>query len=450
MYNNNYNYNSFVKSINDLQKKNNNQFQKKYQDLYTNNESNKKSFWTQDRNYIIPDLNLYGSSSLSSSFQNNLLPNKNYNTTIDENYYRKQIYENNINNPNMNINAQKYLRDLNPIISSKVGLRNLGNSCYMNTCLQILMHSKDFIKRLLLKKPFINDRKTPITQQFLNICETVIKTNSNAIAPSDFQYIFCKKHSQFRLNYQYDIQEFCRVLLEDINRELNEGNNQAQYKELNTEGKSKMQCAIEFDELYRKRESSIIIDSFYAQIVNIFKCKKKNKNETYSFERILDLPLLLPNDSESFSLEELLNNYFLDEELKYNQKCKDCHRRKHIKEIKISSPPNILILSLQRINQRTQEKNKCKIKFGEQLNLQSYIDEECGHKNECIYDLYAIGCHAGDMNFGHYFAYIKLNDQDWYEFNDSKVNYIGDNYYNKSTCGYVYVLFYKKNTNINY
>ena len=57
------------------------------------------------------------------------------------------------------------------------------------------------------------------------------------------------------------------------------------------------------------------------------------------------------------------------------------------------------------------------------------------------YLLYLIENHAGTINFGHYYAYIKLNDKTWYEFNDYNVSKIG-NINTSSTTDYT--LFYKK------
>ena len=45
------------------------------------------------------------------------------------------------------------------------------------------------------------------------------------------------------------------------------------------------------------------------------------------------------------------------------------------------------------------------------------------------------------MDFGHYFAYIKLNGYNWYKFNDSKVCPYLKIDKNSSSA---YVLFYKK------
>ena len=357
---------------------------------------------------------------------NNVLP-LSYN--IDNKYYAT-------NNANNN-----YYGELNAIINSKVGLSNLGNTCFMNTCLQILIHSEDFIRRLLEKQDIIkNNFYMTITLKFLNLCKEMgVSQIKQSISPSDFKQKFGSKHSLFSGYGQNDTQEFCRVLLEDMNIELNEVKNKQPYRELSTFNKPKLICDKEFDDLFRSRESSIVMDSFYGQIINIFTCTCQNKD--YSFQKVLDLPLLLKSENSN-NIYELLNYYFGGESIQFETKCPFCGQKTiHRKEIKFSHPPNILILTLQRFG-RNQRKNNCIVKIEEELNIRNYIDEECGHGKEYSYSLYGIGNHSGTINFGHYFAYIKLNDRNWYEFNDSTVYRIGNINTNSSTA---YTLFYKKN-----
>ena len=86
--------------------------------------------------------------------------------------------------------------------------------------------------------------------------------------------------------------------------------------------------------------------------------------------------------------------------------------------VKLSQPSNVLILSFQRINERTQKKNVSEIKFSEKLSLKKYVDSDCGFYNESQYELFGIICHKGRISFGHYFTFIKIDERDWYEFND--------------------------------
>ena len=104
---------------------------------------------------------------------------------------------------------------------------------------------------------------------------------------------------------------------------------------------------------------------------------------------------------------------------------------------------NILILSLQRQNPRTGSKNNCYVDFSDELDMSIYLDHECWNKNDAKYTLYGIGNHSGSIDFGHYYAYIKINNS-WYEFNDSHVSPYSKRENNSSS--QAYILFYKKNS----
>jgi ubiquitin C-terminal hydrolase len=194
-----------------------------------------------------------------------------------------------------------------------------------------------------------------------------------------------------------------RLILEDMNKELNTVKKKPPYKEMSFK-ESKIQCDKMFDEEFRKRENSLIMDVFYGQLINIFKCKCGL--ETYSFEKILDLPLLLPKNTTT--VENLLDEYFIEEEIHFETPCESCKKKTdHAKQVKFSQPPNILILSIQRKNERTGLKNNCNISFPDELDISKYIDHEIYGDNP-KYSLYGIGNHTGSLNFGHYFAYIKF------------------------------------------
>ena len=392
--------------------------------------------------YQFDDIYDYKPSNKSNKDYNKDYINSNSSKYSYNNYYKKEEKEKEKDNKDYYSSTNETStsiinRELNSIINSTIGLSNLGNTCFMNTCLQNLIHSEDFIKRLISKKSSIS-RSTPISYYFFNLCEEMA-TSTRSVAPSKFKEKFGLKHHLFAGYGQNDTQEFCRVLLEDMNSELNEVKRKKPYVELTTSGKSKIQCDREFDENFRGRENSIVMDSFYGQIINIFTCKCGFKD--YSFQKILDLPLLLQTSS-SISINSLLEDYFEDEDIKFETKCEKCGKKRvHRKEIRFSQPPNILILSLQRINPRTKRKNSCSISFPEILDINKFVDGECGHGNEGEYILYGIGNHSGTINFGHYYAYIKLSDKSWYEFNDSFVRKMGGVDTRSTTA---YTLFYKK------
>ena len=326
------------------------------------------------------------------------------------------------------------------LITNQIGFKNLGNTCFMNTCLQNLIHSEYFIVQLFENKNLINS-KTKISQRLFDMCNELIECKRNIYSPDDIKNSFELKHATFRSYTQQDTQEFCRIILEDINKELNRAKNPEPYKELKFDN-DKIKCNNEFDKIFKNREDSLIIDTFYGQLINIFKCDCDY--ETFSFEKILDLPLLLGKDENNTSVKELLDDYFRDETIKFETKCEGCHKiKEHVKKVRISKPPNILILSLQRVIGRTGKKNNKGINFSDELDLSKYIDHDCFNEKDGItkYSLYAIGNHTGTLSFGHYYSYIKINGK-WFEFNDSSVSSLSYDIEKPSKT--VYVLFYTR------
>lgn len=90
---------------------------------------------------------------------------------------------------------------ISEVINSKAGLINVGNSCYINTSVQILLHSKLFIDKFI--KNFSNLEKTnKIISSFYGICNDIFHINSNNeinkfIDIIDFINFFGKKYPNY-------------------------------------------------------------------------------------------------------------------------------------------------------------------------------------------------------------------------------------------------------------
>ena len=151
---------------------------------------------------------------------------------------------------------------------------------------------------------------------------------------------------------------------------------------------------------------------------------------------------MLPKYIKIIDLERLLAEYFKYEIIGFGNICEKCKKiLKHKKELKISRPPEILILSLQRIDLITGKKLDYSVKFEQKLNLYEFIDHECGYDKESKYELFGVINHQGIINSGHYFSFIINKNNEWIEFNDSIVRKI--NYFSNYS-PYVYALFYIK------
>lgn len=159
------------------------------------------------------------------------------------------------------------------------------------------------------------------------------------------------------------------------------------------------------------------------------------------------------NDNSQYSLKDCLDIFFKKESLDKDNLifCGDCRSEQEFTtQSFITKLPPILLVSLKRFKytQRYKTKLQNDIKFPlTELNLSSY--GEISNMNE-EYDLYGVICHDGNLNYGHYYSYIKIfgnetiKSQDrWVLFNDSSTSVSKTEVVEslKSNC---YILIYKK------
>jgi ubiquitin C-terminal hydrolase len=262
-----------------------------------------------------------------------------------------------------------------------------------------------------------------------------MKNATQSVDISLFRNFLGNKYEIYKGEKQNDSQEFCRNLLENMSSELNEIKNKSPYLELsNTFSKSKKARYEIFYDDARKKEKSIITDLFYSILGKTLKCEC-NK-EFYVFQELLDIPLLIPENTENIDIINLLQNYFKNDSIeKFCDQCKE--QKKCSQNDKMARPPEILILSIQRFKDNN-SKNECNVKFNEILDINEFIDRDCGYNEESLYSLFGVINHFGIVNFGHYYSYIKVNNKDWYEFNDDSVKEIDCNFDTSKA----YILFY--------
>ena len=405
---------------------------------------------------ITQDTSFQSNYNKDSKTNNNLInkenseinkENKNYtNTNITFRRFSRNNIQNkdiakepNINNKTEEKEEEKSLMD---IVNKQIGIKNIGNTCFINSSLQIFIHCPLFISKLINKMKLINEN-TQVTSNFLSICNLMLNTKSKYISIYSFKSLLGLKHKIFFGHMQNDSQEFIRIFVEDISQELNEAKENSIFRLLsNSDTKSKLIRDEDFHINFSRREKSIITEIFYAQIVNIYTCRCNSM--IFSFQKILDFPLLFPEkiNNNMISLYELLKLYFNVEYIEFESKCERCRKiEKHKKELKISRPPEILILSLQRVDLITGKKLEYRVKFSQKLDLYEFTDHDCGYDHECKYELFGVINHRGNLDSGHYFSYIKNENKEWIEYNDSfvrKINYFSD------CSDSVYALFYIK------
>ena len=224
---------------------------------------------------------------------------------------------------------------------------------------------------------YINHKKI---ESLDNIYDTLFKNiiyheNNIAVSPKHLLDLFTIKHPIDK-NSQEDCVEFIRVFLNDLSIENNINDSNTTYKELSYSGKSKSEASKEYHKNYINRENSSIIKHYYFQIINTFVCSCGY--ETFSFDKYLDLPLLIPDEKKNYKLIDLINYRLSSKIIEWKQKCERCniYGLNHHKYEQFDMIGNYIIIYVQRINKFLRKKNLSIIEFEENLNLSNHFYEK--------------------------------------------------------------------------
>ncbi|XP_033100991.1 uncharacterized protein LOC117104308 [Anneissia japonica] len=101
------------------------------------------------------------------------------------------------------------------------GLRNIGNTCFMNTGLQCLMSISHLCKFILEHDEF---HEATLAKNFSDLMKKIWSGEFSVLKPSTFKNALSDMHSQFRGFRQHDGQEFLALLLDTLHEELNQAN----------------------------------------------------------------------------------------------------------------------------------------------------------------------------------------------------------------------------------
>lgn len=287
-------------------------------------------------------------------------------------------------------------------ILNTCGLNNIGNTCFMNSALQLLVNCT-VLSKFILNNDF-ESKKLNCYKQFLKdyFSNKVITPNSVKLLVSDQNSIFYGYEQQ-------DAHEFLVFLIDIISDELIEENKK----------NPKNVMGIEM--------SNLVKVIFNTNISSIIYCDEtKDKSKTKAGENILSLAI----GNSRTNLEECLENFQKIEKLDGDQQWLNDKDNKYYdayKRLYIKSYPKYLIIHFKRFNfSRFSRKNNTEVEMSEQIKL----------KND-NYKLRAIVFHMGSTGGGHYISIVNKGDK-WLLCNDSSVSEvtsIGD-YLNR---GYIYL-----------
>merc|ERR1711962_1362673 len=311
------------------------------------------------------------------------------------------------------------------------GLRNIGNTCFMNSVLQCLSNTKQLTNYLLNDEHLreINTSNSSMKGSLIKAFATVIKGlwkgSGRVVDPSSLKGAVNRFAPRFSGYNQEDSQEFLRYLLEglheDVNRVLTKPT------PINTEIDSSLSVceqAMEAWKRYIRRDDSHLVDLFIGQLKSTLRCSDCS-HESVTFEPFWDLSLGIPSRSGEVSLTDCLNSFTKEEVLDGDEMptCEKCKaRRRCTKRYSLYRLPKILVVHLKRFSQsdRFKQKLSSTVTFPlTGLSLSRYTDSV----SSSTYNCYAVSNHSGTLYSGHYTAFAKHPQSgQWYSYNDSRVS----------------------------
>uniref|UniRef100_A0A803T4Y4 Ubiquitin carboxyl-terminal hydrolase n=1 Tax=Anolis carolinensis TaxID=28377 RepID=A0A803T4Y4_ANOCA len=345
------------------------------------------------------------------------------------------------------------IRNLNPVFGGMgpalTGLRNLGNTCYMNSILQCLCnapHLADYFNRnyyqVDINRSNFLGHKGEVAEEFGIIMKALWAGQYRYISPKDFKMTIGKINDQFAGYSQQDSQELLLFLMDDLHEDLNKADNRKRYKEENNDDLDDPKAADLAWHKHKQLNESIIVALFQGQFKSTVQCLTCHK-KSRTFEAFMYLSLPLASTSKC-TLQECFRLFSKEEKLTDNNRfyCSHCKtRRDSLKKIEIWKLPPVLLVHLKRFSYdgRWKQKLQTSVDFPlESLDVSQYV---IGPKsNSKRYNLFAVSNHYGGLDGGHYTAYCKnATKQRWYKFDDHEVSEISTSSVKSSAA---YILFY--------
>ena len=90
-----------------------------------------------------------------------------------------------------------------------IGINNLGNTCYLSSALQSILHCEQFITDILSQDNEKKENNAPLYQQFIALIKDYFSlTDSNVINIETFWYELGKADNKYSNHNQHDTHEF--------------------------------------------------------------------------------------------------------------------------------------------------------------------------------------------------------------------------------------------------
>jgi|TARA_B110000483_G_C18133487_1_gene518576 ubiquitin C-terminal hydrolase len=334
----------------------------------------------------------------------------------------------------------------NEIITGTSGLLNLGNTCFMNSIIQVLSHTYEFQKEIIDSVHRLDKKRLSCTLVclWLKLREELWAKDRHIVKPELFvrliQFIAKQKQNSMFTGWdQNDASEFFVFLMEILHEGLvYPVSISINGKIHNQKDKIARLCYTRFKEMNEKEYSKVVGMFYGIQVTQMTSITDENLSNTADPYFIIHLPI--PNHKtptitdcfDAYIQKELLEN----DSAWYNEETKQ--KQSAFKHTCFWSFPDVLVVDFKRFHYDGR-KNNILIDFPlDMLDLNPY---SIGYTQTNYYECYGIVNHSGKTMGGHYTSFVKHLNGKWYHYNDS---YVSEMSTERLITPKAYMLFYRR------
>lgn len=347
--------------------------------------------------------------------------------------------------------------------SGKVGLKNIGNDCFMNTGLQCLCHieplvryflSGDFRQEVNVTNPLSHNGE--IAKAFADLVKALWQSDQSVYDPRTFRRLLSRKAPHLFEGDEQDVQEFLAFCIDGLHEDLNRVPRPPAAIGKEQEKKDERMGVQKGDDFaaalawlrHLQRGQSFLVDLLQGQLRSSLTCSRC-KHTSKCFDPFLYLSL--PVSKTMTQVTDALAEYLTSEKLTGDEQwhCERCKKKVDAtKKIDLWKLPPVLVLHLKRFefDQKTAQFQKTENRLSMKLTNWD-LGEFCSspQRDGSTYSVACVANHSGAFGSGHYTATCRvggMGSHSWFHFSDAKVKaYDGRNVVTRES----YVIFLVRN-----
>ncbi|CAI9274637.1 unnamed protein product [Lactuca saligna] len=176
------------------------------------------------------------------------------------------------------------------------GLQNLGNTCFMNSALQCLVHTPPLVDYFLQDYTEEINKQNPLGMHgelavaFGELLRKLWSSGHTAVPPRAFKGKLARFAPQFSGYNQHDSQELLAFLLDGLHEDLNRVKQKPYFETKDSDGRADEEVANEFWSYHKARNDSIVVDVCQGQYKSTLVCPVCDKISITFDPFILPMP----------------------------------------------------------------------------------------------------------------------------------------------------------------